>query len=102
MDKDEALIIVMRYLDTARAAGFKVAGAYLFGSTARGTGTADSDIDVAILIEGLDDAFEAQVALMQLRRSIDLRIEPHPFSVLDLRNATPFLAEVLRTGIKVA
>ena len=40
---------------------------------------------------------------MRLRRKIDTRIEPHLIRIKDYKNAeTPFIQEVINTGIKVA
>jgi hypothetical protein len=47
------------------------------------------------------NSFDAQVELMKLRRSIDLRIEPHPFESMD-EDPSGFLAEIKKNGIKVA
>jgi predicted nucleotidyltransferase len=51
---------------------------YLFGSYAKGIQHNDSDIDIAIVVGKMDDFFSIQMELMRLRRTIDLRIEPHP------------------------
>lgn len=43
------------------------------------------------------------VILKKLRRNIDYRIEPHLIEVADFDNIeTPFVQEVIDTGIKVA
>ena len=52
--------------------------AYLFGSYAKGNQHNDNDIDIALVIGKMDDFFSVQMQLMRLRRTIDLRIEPHP------------------------
>lgn len=75
--------------------------AYLFGSWAKGTEHADSDIDIAIVVEKLDDFFSAQMQLMCLRRNIDLRIEPHPIWEGDFNIQNPFAWEIQKTGIEI-
>ena len=102
MEQEQALTLLRAYIDVVRSAGFHVISAYLFGSAARGEANQDSDIDVALVLENMSDSFDTQVELMKLRRSIDLRIEPHPFSSSDDGDVTGFFEEVLRTGIKVA
>ena len=49
------------------------------------------------------DAFDKQLNLKKLRRNIDYRIEPHLIEVADYDNVeTPFIQEIIDTGIKVA
>ena len=75
--------------------------AYLFGSYAKGNEQVDSDIDIAIVIGKMDDFFEVQMQLMRLRRSIDLRIEPHPIWEGDFNSENPFAYEIEKTGIEL-
>lgn len=74
---------------------------YLFGSFAKGNAKEESDIDIALVLENMDDFFSVQRQLMKLRRKIDLRIEPHPFSAKDFNSANPFAIEIEKTGIEV-
>ena len=101
MDQEQALGIARAFLKAARAAGYSVHEAFLFGSTARGTAGPDSDIDIALMLEGMANSFDTQVDLMKLRRAVDLRIEPHPFGFLD-EDPSGFLAEIRKDGIPVA
>jgi predicted nucleotidyltransferase len=75
--------------------------AYLFGSFARGKEREGSDIDIAVIVENMPDFFSTQRLLMQLRRNIDLRIEPHPIMEQDFNSSNPFAWEIEKTGIKV-
>lgn len=75
--------------------------AYLFGSYARGKEKEESDIDIAVVIENMPDFFSTQKLLMQLRRNVDLRIEPHPIMEQDFNSSNPFAWEIEKTGIKV-
>lgn len=75
--------------------------AYLFGSYAKGNEHKDSDIDIAIVIGKMDDFFAVQMQLMRLRRTIDLRIEPHPFLENDFNIQNPFAYEIQKTGIEI-
>lgn len=38
---------------------------------------------------------------MKLRRSIDLRIEPHPIKEQDFNSSNPFAFEIKNTGIEI-
>jgi predicted nucleotidyltransferase len=75
--------------------------AYLFGSYAKGCEHKDSDIDIAIVIGKMDDFFAVQMQLMRLRRTIDLRIEPHPIWEGDFNIQNPFAYEIQKTGIEI-
>ena len=75
--------------------------AFLFGSYASGKAHPDSDIDIAVVIGHMDDFFSVQMQLMRLRRSIDLRIEPHPIWEGDFNIQNPFAYEIQRTGIEL-
>lgn len=100
----EIMDIVKRYVDVILA-NYKVKAIILFGSYAKGTNTEDSDIDIAIITDDLkcNDRFDEELNLMWLRRNIDYRIEPHLIEVSDYDNVeTPFIEEVINTGIKVA
>ncbi len=81
---------------------YNIQGVYLFGSYAKGTNHEDSDIDVAIIINSDNNAFDLLVELMMLTQNIDLRIEPHPIKVKDFEEGNPFVQEIIDTGIKVA
>ena len=61
-----------------------------------------SDIDVAVISDKFsDDPIDDMVYLMKLRRNLDLRIEPHPFTVKDFNKTNPFVREIIDTGIKI-
>lgn len=81
---------------------YNIQGVYLFGSYAKGTNHEDSDIDVAIIINSDNNAFDLLVELMMLTQNIDLRIEPHPIKAKDFEEGNPFVQEIIDTGIKVA
>jgi uncharacterized protein len=102
MDQEQAIRITRAFLETMRVAGYRISSAFLFGSAARGTAGADSDIDVAVILDGISNSFDTQVELMKLRRSVDLRLEPHPFATEEKSDPTGFLAEILKSGIRVA
>jgi uncharacterized protein len=76
---------------------------YLYGSYAKGTNTADSDIDIAVVGDRLTgDSCQDVLDLMRLRRQIDMRIEPHPFQTIDFSPSNPYVKEILETGIRIA
>jgi predicted nucleotidyltransferase len=99
MDKGEAINKVKEYsILLKRFIPFEKV--YLFGSYAKNTNRSDSDIDVAIVVNKIDDDFFAiQPLLWKLRRQIDDRIEP----ILIEKDNDPsgFLIEIQRTGIEI-
>jgi predicted nucleotidyltransferase len=80
MVKESVQIAVRKYLEAARAAGFHVRQAVLFGSHARGEGREDSDIDLIIIAPELDNLADRRLIskLWELRAFTDSRIEPIP------------------------
>jgi predicted nucleotidyltransferase len=76
---------------------------WLYGSYARGTQKKHSDIDVAFVVDHLDDNydfFQTEPLLWKLTRQIDDRIEP----VLVARDTdyAGFIDEIEQTGIEIA
>lgn len=100
MDKINALVIAKKYIESI-SKKYIVQKALLFGSFARGNSSADSDIDIAIVLKNFDDILETQVDLMKFRRDIDVRIEPHPFKEKDFINENPMVSEILKYGIEI-
>ncbi len=103
MDKNIDIAIA-QYLDLTKEKYPQVESAYIFGSFAKGKSTDDSDIDLALIYNNLDDSkrFDIQVQLMLLASKIDSRIEPHPISLEDFNSGNPFVVEIKKTGIAIA
>ena len=78
-----------------------VAKAAIFGSFAKGTNHADSDIDIAIIFRSAGDIIDLQIELMKMRRDDDLIIEPHPFKKSDFNKSNPVVAEIIKNGIEI-
>lgn len=95
--------IIQEYIEKI-CANYKIEAIILFGSYAKGTEHKDSDIDIAIVTDDIEnDVFDEEVNLMQLRKGIDYRLEPHIIRIDDYKKAaTPFIQEVIDTGIKVS
>lgn len=100
MDQAEAITRAQRYLkDIRRIIHFE--SAWLFGSYARKQQRDDSDIDVGIIVKTLEqDYFSIMKKMYQIRRHIDVRIEPHLF-VAD-KDTLEFSREVIKTGIRLS
>lgn len=100
MDKKTAINTEEAYLSLVRKK-FPYKNALLFGSYAKGTNHADSDIDLAIIFEAVEDMIERQADLLKLRNNNELDIEPHPFRMSDFNVSNPVASEILKTGIKM-
>jgi len=102
MDNRYAIDIVNKYvsflLNEQKLNLFQV---FLFGSYAKNKQTQDSDIDVAIVFQKLDNRLDMQLKLMKWRRNFDLSIEPHPFDKSDFNVNNPFAYEILTTGLNL-
>jgi uncharacterized protein len=94
---------IKQYISTVSKVQPGLVAAYLFGSYARNNQRAESDIDIALVIENLPDSerFNTQVRLMKLASTIDTRIEPHPISAEEILSGNPFAVEIKRTGIEL-
>jgi predicted nucleotidyltransferase len=97
MDKTEALNIARKYAETVKD-NFDIQKVILFGSYAKGNPHADSDIDIAIVFSDYDNRLDRQVELMKLTRTIDSRIEPHPFREKEFEISNPFVNEIITYG----
>ena len=100
MDRNEAIKIAKRYIQNVRKQ-YEISGVVLFGSFAKGTQHADSDIDLAIVFETLDDIIDMQIKLLTLRTDDDLLIEPHPFQMDDFTPTNPVVSKILKDGIEL-
>jgi predicted nucleotidyltransferase len=75
---------------------------YVYGSHASGKYTEDSDIDIAVVADGFTgDLIEDTLKLMKVRRSVDNRIEPHPFSIEQFNEDDPMAKEIMNSGIRI-
>lgn len=100
MDKSEVINKVKEYSILLKE-HMPLEKVYLFGSYAKNTNRADSDIDVAIVVKKIEgDFFTIQPLLWKLRRQIDDRIEP--ILIEKDNDVGGFLIEIQRNGIEVA
>ena len=75
MDKEQAINLAKRYKEMVAEKSIK--GPYLYGSYSKGNYRADSDIDIAVIVERLDDDYFKDTPLLwKLRRKISNLIEP--------------------------
>lgn len=88
-----------KYLNILKKSNIGLKELYIFGSTSRGIINPDSDIDIAVVVDNYKgDIVDTFSQLLKLRRSIDVRIEPHPFESKDFNDSNPFASEIIKTG----
>jgi predicted nucleotidyltransferase len=100
MDK-RTLEIVKEYINSVSKNYSGFTDAYIFGSFAKKKEADFSDIDVAIIMDKINDRFDLQVELMLLAAKYDLRIEPHPISQESFTHHNSFANEIKKYGIKL-
>jgi len=101
--KDNALNKAKKFIELLNLNGIEVSEAYLFGSVAKGATHKDSDIDIAIVSKNfIGIPFYDVQKISKYRRSIDLKLEVHPFSMEDILVDTPlFFTEIKNEGIRI-
>ena len=98
MDKEQAIKLAQRYKAVV-AERLPLKALYLYGSFSKGTYTAESDIDIAVVLEQLnDDYFEDTPLLWKLRRKIINLIEP---VLLTEDQDNPLYSDIIKTGILI-
>ncbi len=93
---------IRQYIKTLEKNNVPVWRLYLYGSYAKNSFSADSDIDLAVFwdqddIGGMDE----DVQLRLLSWDVDLRIEPHSFARTDYDETDPFIREIIKTGERI-
>ena len=98
MDKEQAIGLAKSYKALV-AAHIPLKALYLYGSYSKGNYTDNSDIDIAVVVEELnEDYFQDTPLLWKLRRRISNLIEP----VLMLSDeGDPLYRDIIRTGILI-
>lgn len=100
MDKREVINKLIQY-KLLVSKHFDIDKVVLFGSYATGNQKEDSDIDVAIIVNSINqDYFTYAPLLWKLRREIDDRIEP--ILIEKNNDESGFLNQILVTGEVVA
>ena len=86
LDKNE-INLILKYKKVLKEKGIRISKIILFGSYAKGTATADSDIDLAVISSQFGkNNLKEMILLRKLAINIDSHIEPLPFSPKDLKD----------------
>ncbi|MBP3639988.1 MAG: nucleotidyltransferase domain-containing protein [Muribaculaceae bacterium] len=95
MDKEQALKLARKYKEIV-AERLPLKAMYLYGSYSKGNYNEESDIDIAVVVDKLNDNFfEDTPLLWKLRRKISTLIEP---VLLTEDESNPLYYDILRTG----
>jgi len=99
---DQAIEIAKIFLDKLTKKKIKISSAYLYGSFLTDSVRLDSDIDVAVVSDTLTGNWiEDWEMLCELRRNIDVRIEPIPFRPEEFCDENPLVWEIKHKGIRI-
>ena len=100
----EIIDMLRRYVMLLNAEGFSVSKAYLYGSYAAGTATDESDIDVLIVSDKVDENDDKAIGkAWRLTRKESTRIEPY---IVGLKNfnsqsVSPLVDTVKKKGVLI-
>lgn len=98
MDKEHALELAKLY-KTAITEHLHVKALYLYGSFSKGNYNADSDIDIAVIVDKLNEDYFADTPLLwKIKRKISNLIEPVLLTE-DIKN--PLYSDIIKTGILI-
>lgn len=101
--RNRAIDKARKLIELLKTNGIKVYEAYLFGSAAIDKTDEWSDIDVAVVSEDFTGMpFYDIKKISKFRRSVDLRLEVHPFSLDDILHNPPlFFIEIKDKGVQI-
>ena len=100
---DAVIEIIKKYINELKRNNITVDEAILFGSFVKGTAREESDIDVALVSDSFTgDRFDNRRRIIPLRRAIDNRLEPMPFSRERFAEGGALIDDIKGTGIRVA
>lgn len=98
MDKEQAIALAKKYKEMV-AEKLPLKALYLYGSYSKGNYNENSDIDIAVVVDRLNDNyFEDTPLLWKLKRKISNLIEPVLLTE-DMDN--PLYCDIMKTGILI-
>ena len=101
MDKINAINLSIQYLKRLKDNNINYSDAWLFGSYATGLQNANSDIDLAIVLNDSERKFDTEVKLMIIRNGEETLIEPHAFTKEEFNENTPIVNQIINNGEKI-
>jgi len=102
--KNKAIDKARKLIALLKTNGIDVYEAYLFGSAAMDKADEYSDIDIAIVSGNFTGIpFYDVKKISKFRRSVDLRLEVHPFSLNDILHNPPlFFVDIKNKGVQIS
>jgi len=102
--KNKAINKAKKLIGMLKTNGIDVYEAYVFGSVAMDKADEYSDIDIAIVSENFTGIpFYDVKKISKFRRTIDLRLEVHPFSLNDILHDPPlFFTDIKNKGVQIS
>ncbi len=98
MDKEQAIRLAERYKE-AVAERLPLKALYLYGSYSKGNFSPDSDVDIAVVVDRLNDDYFADTPILwTIKRKISNLIEP---VLLTEDTSNPLYVDILKTGILI-
>jgi predicted nucleotidyltransferase len=99
--KENVTSIVSSFVESIKQE-IRVDLVYLFGSYAKGNPHSYSDIDLAVVSKDFEGIrFFDRKKLLKYLVKINTDIELHTFKTDDFTTEDPFVAEIIKTGIKI-
>jgi uncharacterized protein len=98
----EIIELLKQYIILLNAEGISVSQAYLYGSYAAGTATDESDIDLLIVSDKVDENDDKAIGkAWRLTRKVSTRIEPYIIGLKNFssQNVSPLVDTVKKKGI---
>jgi len=100
--KSSIISLVKEYISRLKEYNISVEKVLLFGSIMRGTSREDSDIDIAVISSSFKgDRYSDRRLIVPLRRGIDSRIDPIPFTPEDYAEGGILIDEIKSTGQEI-
>lgn len=102
-EKDIAINKAKAFIELLKTNGIDIFEAYVFGSVIKNMADEYSDIDIAIVSKDFSGIPYYDVKkVSKYRRSIDLRLEIHPFSLKDISVDPPlFFMKIKNKGVRI-
>lgn len=100
--KASVINLIRQYVGRLKENNIPVERVLLFGSYIKGTPREDSDIDIAVISSAFKgDRYLDRRRIVPMRRGIDSRIEPIPFTPGDYAEGGMLIDEIKRTSQEI-
>ena len=100
--KSSIINLIKEYILRLKENNISVEKVLLFGSIMKATSREDSDIDIAVISSSFKgDRYSDRRLIVPLRRGIDSRIDPIPFTPEDYAEGGILIDEIKSTGQEI-